>query len=42
MDTFNIIQINPYLLRANLLTENDINSYIKYYSQQTQTSWCVL
>jgi len=42
MDTFNIIQINPSLLRANLLNENDINNYIKYYSQQTQTSWCVL
>lgn len=42
LDTFNIIQINPGLLRANLLTENDINNYIKYYSQQTQTSWCVL
>ncbi|KAL5239487.1 hypothetical protein ACI65C_006897 [Semiaphis heraclei] len=42
METFNIIQINPYLLRANLLTENDIISYMKYYSQQTQTSWCVL
>lgn len=42
MDNFNVIQINPCLLRANLMNDNDINNYIKYYSQQTQTSWCVL
>jgi len=41
MDTFNVIQINPSLLRANLLNEDDINNYINYYSQQTPTIWCV-
>lgn len=38
---FQVNEVEPNVFRANLLNENDINSYIQLHSIETKTSWYI-